>query len=228
MALILNIDTASENASICLSANEKVLGKTENTIQKEHAAFLHQAIKQVMEQGNQHLFDLDAVAVIAGPGSYTGLRVGMATAKGLCYALKKPLITINTLEVMTHAAITSETRANNPQTLFCPMIDARRMEVYTALYDAEMSDKLSPCAMILEPISFLSWLHDFNIHFFGSGSEKFKSIMHNQKADFIHVAYKPENIAYLANLSFKKNQFADLAYAEPLYIKEFYTGNLLH
>src|ERR1700758_4691343 len=130
MALILNIDTATAKASICLALDGKTLALAENWTQNEHAAWLHSAIEQMMQQTGYRLRDLQAVAVTAGPGSYTGLRVGMAAAKGFCFALDIPLIAEDTLRTMAFAA-----KEQLPGTdLLCPMIDARRMEVFTAVY----------------------------------------------------------------------------------------------
>src|SRR5687767_1657626 len=134
MALILNIDTAMELASICLSDEKEVLSFSENRDQKDHAGWLQPAIKQVMDDAGFSLSELAAIAVTSGPGSYTGLRVGLSSAKGLCFALKLPLITVNTLEAMAQA-VPSEAAA-----LRCPMIDARRMEVFTAIYDDAMNE----------------------------------------------------------------------------------------
>jgi tRNA threonylcarbamoyladenosine biosynthesis protein TsaB len=166
LPIILNIDTATELASVCLSNNEQILAEKENAIQKEHASFIHLAIQQAVEQAGKSLKEIDAVAVTAGPGSYTGLRVGMATAKGLCYALSKPLIAINTLEVMTHGAITGQQNTFTPDTLFCPMIDARRMEVFTSLYNSSLEDVLAPCALVLDSFFFKKWLEEGKIFFF--------------------------------------------------------------
>jgi len=221
LPFILHIDTAFDLATVCLSIDEQVLAKKENRVQNDHASFVHNAIKQLMEQEQKVLKDIDAVAVTAGPGSYTGLRVGMATAKGLCYALTKPLLILNTLEVLTRAAIENEDIS--PGVLMCPMIDARRMEVYTALYNPQMSAVLSPCAMILDQLSFKEWLDSNTILFFGNGSDKFKSILDNTNARFAMVSYNAKHLVHVANNAYHKNQFANLAYAEPLYIKEVYT-----
>src|SRR6266513_982784 len=131
MSLLLNIDTAIETASICLSKDGNVLHLSINENQKDHAAWLTVAIQEMMQNSGYQLNQLNAIAVTIGPGSYTGLRVGLSTAKGLCYVLKIPLLTIGTLEMMAFAA------KQNPVDLLCPMIDARRMEVFTAVYDKD-------------------------------------------------------------------------------------------
>jgi len=134
MSLILNIDTASENAHVSLAKDGQVLHTLSNDSQKEHASFLQAAIEQLIKNAAVSFKEVDAVAVTAGPGSYTGLRVGFASAKGLCYALKKPFITIGTLEVLTVSALQLYPPAADENILCCPMMDARRMEVFTAIY----------------------------------------------------------------------------------------------
>ncbi len=211
MALLLNIDTATETGSIALSRNEKIIMVMVNADQKDHAAWIHNAIDEMMTQCGHSLKELDAVAVTSGPGSYTGLRVGMATAKGLCYALHIPLITESTLKMMAYAA-----RAIVPGVLYCPMIDARRMEVFTAIYDEHLAEVMKPQPMILDERSFAE---QNNIIFFGSGSHKLKK----PNASFADVSYNASHLAPLAHDKFQAANFTDLAYAEPVYLKEFYT-----
>ncbi len=142
MGLILNIDTATETAQVSFAKDGKVLQSLTNELQKDHASFLQTAIQQLAKKNNLILTDVDGIAVTAGPGSYTGIRVGMASAKGLCYALNKPLIAINTLQVLTVAA--QQELNNASEILFCPMIDARRMEVFTAIYNNTLAEILPP------------------------------------------------------------------------------------
>ena len=167
MALILNIDTAVDVASICLAKDGKILSIAKNESQKDHASWLHIAIKEIFEKNNLELGSVDAIAVTGGPGSYTGLRIGMATAKGICFALNKPLISLNTLLVMANAA--KEESAD----LLCPMIDARRMEVFTAIYTKELEIVKDPAAITLNENSFAEYLSSNSICFFGNGSNKF-------------------------------------------------------
>src|SRR3954463_10682013 len=146
MSFILNIDTSIESAAVCIAENGTELHTISNSTKKDHATFLHNAIKNIIEITSIGLQSLDAIAVANGPGSYTGLRVGLATAKGLCYALNKPLILLNTLEVMAHAAIkeTFNTRHSVADILYCPMIDARRMEVFTGIYNEQIENIVKP------------------------------------------------------------------------------------
>jgi len=217
MALILNIDTAIDSASVCLAKDAEVLSIAKNEKQKDHAAWLHVAIKEIFEKNKLGLTIVDAIAVTGGPGSYTGLRIGMATVKGICYALGKPLIILNTLQVMANAA------KNENADLLCPMIDARRMEVFTAIYSKDLQTVKEPAAITLNEKSFDEELAKHNICFFGNGSDKFQSIKKNKNAFFSIVNTDASHMVSLSEGKFRQKEFADLAYAEPLYLKEFYT-----
>ncbi len=225
MALLLNIDTATEHASVCLSQDGNVLAIEESHEQKNHGSFLQPAIKRIFSSLHLQLSSLDAIAVTSGPGSYTGLRVGMASAKGLCYALDKPLLLLGTLEVMAHAAITGTSKAQLPTSnlLFCPMIDARRMEVFAAIYDISMKQVLAPAAIILTEHSFINELTNHTIHFSGSGSHKFQNILQHPNGLFANLSCNAANIVALAEGAYQKKQFANLAYSEPFYLKEFFS-----
>ena len=217
MALILNIDTATETASISLSKEGSSLALLQNKDQKEHASWLHPAIEKMMQETGFGMKDLRAVAVTAGPGSYTGLRVGMAAAKGFCYALNIPFIAIGTLDIMAFAAKDEEAD------FICPMIDARRMEVFTAVYDKNLKKIIEPQAMLLDENSFAELLSSGKIIFLGNGSNKLRSIISNNKAFFSLVRADASHLAQLSNKNFVKKEFADLAYIQPLYLKEFYS-----
>jgi tRNA threonylcarbamoyladenosine biosynthesis protein TsaB len=223
MSLILNIDTASENAHVSLAKDGQILHTLNSKSQKEHASFLQAAIQQLTKTTGVQLKEIDAVAVTSGPGSYTGLRVGFASAKGLCYALKKPLITIGTLEVLTASALQLYMPATNEHILFCPMIDARRMEVFTAIYQHDLTMYMQPCAMILDEFSFEKQLFENNILFFGSGSEKWSMICNNPNALFKSVSILPESLSKASNKIFSEKKFTNLAYSEPFYLKDFQT-----
>ncbi len=222
MSYLLNIDTATEQAGVCLSHDDHVLAQLTNPDQKNHAAFLQPAIQQLVQQTGISLQQLDAVAVTGGPGSYTGLRVGLASAKGICYTLNKPLIIINTLEVMAWAAIEKEQDATQ---LYCPMIDARRMEVFTAVYQHDLTAAMAPQAMILDDHSFHELLEKHPILFTGSGSEKLKGILSHPHARFQTVHHHAGHLAQLALKAFADQSFADLAYSEPFYLKAFHDNS---
>ncbi len=217
MSLILNIETALEVASVCLASDGKALRMSTNDNPKEHSSWLHGSIVELMQHTGYSLSALDAVAVSIGPGSYTGLRVGLASAKGFCYALKKPLITVGTLEMMAFAVRDEATD------LIGPMIDARRMEVFTAIYDKSLREKISPGTMILEADSFKTILSTNELLFCGSGIKKLKELISGGNARFSDRVGDASHLAALAQARFNKKNFADLAYSEPLYIKEFYS-----
>jgi tRNA threonylcarbamoyladenosine biosynthesis protein TsaB len=219
MALILNIDTATEEAGICLAANGEVVTMAVNPDQRDHAAWLHTAVERLMHDAGVRMKDLQAVAVTEGPGSYTGLRVGMAAAKGFCYALDIPMITENKLKVMAMAA--RERVA--PDTLLCPMIDARRMEVFTAVYKHDLEEVVPTAAMIIDEHSFSTLLSSQKLSFFGGGSGKCKPIITAPNADFIEINYQPGYLGILSFLRYLQREFTGVAYSEPAYTKEFYT-----
>lgn len=221
MPLLLNIDTATEHASVCLSKDGHVLGMIESTEQKNHASFVQPAIRQLMADAGYPLQQLDAVAATSGPGSYTGLRVGMASAKGICYALDKPLILIHTPEVMAQAVVSREPLFD-PSFLVCPLIDARRMEVFTALYNVSLSEVQPPHAAIIDESSFSELLNEKTVVFSGSGRTKLKGIVSAPTALFSDVQHHAGDLAARALKAYESRLFADLAYSEPLYVKEFF------
>ncbi len=217
MCLILHIETAVQSASVCLSDGETVIDTAVNPSEKESAAWLHPAIQTLLQRHHLTPAALQAVAVSAGPGSYTGLRVGMSAAKGLCYALSIPLISINTLQLMAAAV------KEPPEGLLCPMIDARRMEVFTALYNASLHEVLPPTNMILSESSFADWLQNNTVTFFGNGSEKAENIIKHFNAFFVPVTATARDMVPLAVKKFEADQVADLAYTEPYYGKDFHS-----
>lgn len=220
MSLILNIDTTLEKAQVSFAKDGLVLKTMSNTEQKEHAAFVQHAIDQLIQYAGIALQDVDAVAVAAGPGSYTGLRVGMASAKGLCYALKKPLIALSTLEILTVAAL--EQTEDLPHSFYlCPMIDARRMEVFTAIYEPDLVEILPPCSIILDEHSLTKFLAEKHVLFYGNGAIKWKKICTHPYAVFPVAERLDSAMALHAHRAYVNNIFADLAYAEPLYVKDF-------
>jgi tRNA threonylcarbamoyladenosine biosynthesis protein TsaB len=222
MGLILSIDTGTEQAGICLARDEHTLGILRNDDQKDHAAWLHPAIRQLMENTGFAFQELSAVACSAGPGSYTGLRVGMASAKGLCYALKIPLIMENTLRVMALAAC--QQAFEKPDYFICPMIDARRMEVFAAVFDRDLNEILPGAALILDPHSFDDELNQKPILFLGSGIMKWRQICLHPNAFYLEQQpFLASHLASIAHEKFSKKQFSDVHWAEPIYLKEFYT-----
>lgn len=219
MALILNIDTAIDKGSICIARDGVALDHDINSNPREQASWLHVAIEKLLHKNSILITALDAVAVSNGPGSYTGLRIGLSAAKGLCFSLKIPLIALNTLEVMANASNKIEGH------LLCPMIDARRMEVYTALYDNSLKLITAPSAMIINSQSFHSHLESYKILFFGNGSHKVKDVITHENAFFGELNQTAREMVALSEEKFKKNDFADIAYSEPLYLKDFYSSS---
>lgn len=218
MSYLLIIDTSLDTATICLARKAEVLATSSNTNQKDHASWLQPAIAELMEKVDLPFSALHAVGVVAGPGSYTGLRVGMASAKGFCYALQIPLITIDALQLLARGFFNEYPEAE----LVCPMIDARRMEVFTALYTPNMQALLSPQALELESHSFDHWIHEKPIFFVGNGASKYKELLNSTNAFFPEWVVSTQELASFTQEMFSQNAFADLAYAEPNYIKAFY------
>jgi tRNA threonylcarbamoyladenosine biosynthesis protein TsaB len=223
MSTILNIDTALDVACASISVNGELVAELSNSEPRDHGAFLQPAIRSLLGGAGISFSQLDAIAVSAGPGSYTGLRVGMASAKGLCYALNKPLIAINTLEIMAYAAllVSPQARAGSP-VLFCPMIDARRMEVFTALYNPLLEQVLAPAAMILEKDAFAKYLLNNTVIFFGNGAAKWREICTYNNATFVEHGGNSLAMSQLAYREYGRSGFSDLAYSEPFYLKEFF------
>ena len=224
MSWILNIDTSLETAEVTIAHDWDIIFSRSNENQKNHASFLEPAIQSLLKEAGIKLAEVSAIAVVYGPGSYTGLRVGMASAKGLSYALSKPLIVLNNLELLSIAAIGEYKGIRGEvDALFCPMIDARRMEVYTAVYDKKLNVIKEPCALILEPRSYDLLLTHSPVYFFGNGSEKWKNFCSHKNARFIEISKKKEAISQLSSQKLVQQLFVQIGYAEPLYIKEFHS-----
>lgn len=222
MALILNIDTSTHTAGIALGLDGSVKALSENPEQKDHAAWLHAGIRNLLEDQGLSIRSLDAVAVTHGPGSYTGLRVGLSAAKGICYALDIPLITENTLRMMAIAGQQYGLNKEIENLLLCPMIDARRMEVFAALYTLSFEELQPPSPQILDGESFQAFLPQQNILFYGSGARKFSEICDHPNALFEDIHFNAGMMAKHAEKKFQEKDFTNLAYSEPNYLKEFY------
>lgn len=220
MAVILNIDTSTEACSAALTAEGCVLTHFEDFNFHNHAALLSGMIKGCLDHLRAHELQLDAVAVTLGPGSYTGLRIGLSEAKGLAYSLDIPIIGINTLELMA-VKVMFEPDITGDE-LFAPMIDARRMEVYTAVYDMALNPLLNPTPLIVEPDSYSAFLDKGKVLFFGNGSAKTRPILTSPNARFIEdIMPVAADMIALAERAFNRREFIDTAYSTPLYLKEF-------
>jgi tRNA threonylcarbamoyladenosine biosynthesis protein TsaB len=222
MPLILQIETATQTCAVALAQNGEVIAFKEQTDRNIHASQITLFIEEVLKQGNKTYQDLDAIAVSKGPGSYTGLRIGVSSAKGLCFALDIPLIAVDTLAAMAKGFI-ERCFSVNPNALFCPMIDARRMEVYTAVYDANMNYLQETSAKIIDEGSFENELAAHIVYFFGDGAQKCESILGlNPNARVLaDEQNSAKDLSSLALEKFNNKDFEDVAYFEPLYLKDF-------
>ena len=220
MSLILHLETATTVCSVALSYEGKLIALKEENKGFTHAEHLTVFIEEVMQKANRAFENLDAIAVSKGPGSYTGLRIGVATAKGLCFGLGKPLLAVKTLSSMAFGASIKHSHIK----YFCPMLDARRMEVYTALYHQSL-EEISPTeALILNDNSYNEKLLEYEVLFFGDGAAKFQEICKHQHAKFdLELQPSAANMVGLAHEKYQQQLFEDLAYFEPFYLKEFYS-----
>ena len=220
MATFLIIYTATAQASVCIVKDGEVLGCLETADQKSHASFIQPAIESLCKQTSIPLSSIDAISISMGPGSYTGLRVGMATAKGIAYAMGKPLIGINTLQIMAAAAKHKYPEHNSA---ICALLDARRMEVFTGIYSHNLEPITTSTALILDAQSFENELVNAAILFVGDGAEKFKAICNHPNAHFdTTLSYGAADMIALTENAFTLTDYLDLAYSEPLYIKAFH------
>ncbi len=226
MSLILQIETATASCSVALARGGMILAFKQVNERNMHAEVITQFIDELIISAGVHYHELDAIAVSCGPGSYTGLRIGVSTAKGLCFALDKPLIAIETLEAMAFGVINSNEYALDSNTLLCPMIDARRMEVFTTVFNAN-GHKIEPTsAAIIDENSFTELLINNKILFFGDGAEKCRSIL-SINANALFLPGFVNSAVYLTQKAFEKfrnKEFEDTAYFEPYYLKDFIAG----
>ena len=219
MAVILSIESSTKTSSIALHEGERLISSLNIHLDKSHSEYLTPSIKYLVEASGLKMEQIDAVAISKGPGSYTGLRIGTSTAKGICYALDAKLIAINTLEAMAFGM----SKLYVEDVLFCPMIDARRMEVYCLLANSKGGIIENTQAKIIEESSFEQYLTAQRILFFGNGATKCKPILgHEKNAFFIdNIHPSAEHIGTIAWTNFQNDQFEDVAYFEPYYLKDF-------
>ncbi|MDF9795797.1 tRNA threonylcarbamoyladenosine biosynthesis protein TsaB [Catalinimonas alkaloidigena] len=222
MSYILSLETATKTCSVALHRDRQLLALQDFHLEKSHSSILHPLIADLMEYCEVDRKQLSAVALSMGPGSYTGLRIGTSTAKGLCFALEIPLIAINTLEAMA----LSVQKYNKKNALLCPMLDARRMEVYYQIRDSAGEEVHATAPLVVEENSFDKYLNDREVWFFGDGSDKCRSFLENRSehAIFIeHIQPSAKEVGELAWQKFDAKSFEDVAYFEPFYLKEFRT-----
>lgn len=227
MAKILNIETSTSVCSVALSINGEVVTIQESFTKNSHAELVTLFSQKVVADAGLTFTDLDAVSVSKGPGSYTGLRIGVSTAKGFCFGLEIPLISIGTLAAMAAGMKSKLNNINDiGSTLFCPMIDARRMEVYTALFSSSLDEVEPTTAKIIDKDSFSNQLSGHKIFFGGDGAAKCKDILAHQPNAVFMEDFHPSAtyLSKIAELKFRKNEFEDTAYFEPYYLKDFVAG----
>ncbi len=221
MAVILSIETSTTVCSAALSAEGMVLAHREDFDGRNHATLLSGFIKHCLDHAREHEITIDAVAVSIGPGSYTGLRIGLSEAKGLAYSLGVPLITVDTLQLLAVTAMFS-TDYLPENALFAPMIDARRMEVFTAVYDLALQPLMAPQPLILDADSYCEFLQQAPVVFMGDGSNKAREVITSPSAIFLpDIAPLAVNMVALAERAYAARDFADVAYTVPAYLKDF-------
>lgn len=218
MSLILSLETSGKVCSVAIHDDAKLLATSELHIEQSHASQLAVLMDEVRKLSGIEFSQLKAVAISSGPGSYTGLRIGTSTAKGLCFSLDIPLIAIGSLDLLSFQM----KGFNYQEALLCPMIDARRMEVYCMITDASLNPLQPVEAKIVDELSFSSYLDKSITLFYGDGSEKCKNVIRHPNAFFIDGVYpKASYLGMLAFEKFKRSEFEDLVNVEPHYLKEF-------
>ena len=222
MAVILNIETSTDVCSVALTSEGQVMDHRENYEGQTHATLLSQYVKEMLDYARSREMKIDAIAVSIGPGSYTGLRIGLSEAKGLAFGLNVPLIGVNTLQLLVVSTMFNHF-VEEDKVLYVPMIDARRMEVYTAAYTAALEVVVEPQAMILDTHSFEEQLEQgYTLVTMGNGSDKARQVLTHQRMHFIG-GIKPVALEMmaLAEKAWREQRFIDVAYSTPLYLKEF-------
>ena len=219
MALILCIETSSKNCSVVISQNGSPLFLKEKYDENYcHGEQLHVLIENILIEAKMDIADFDAFSLSAGPGSYTGLRIGSAAVKGLAFALNKPVISVGTLESMFSGFINK----NHNYDLFFPNLDSRKGEVYAAMYDMHKKECIAPFCCEINKFDFNSILAKNSVCFFGPGNHKIQSVVSHKNASFIKMDYPSANsLSFLSEHKFQNNNFVDPAYFEPMYLKNF-------
>lgn len=220
MPVILNIETSTNVCSVALTAEGTVICHREDFSGQNHATLLSGFIKECLDKAAEMKISLEAVAVSIGPGSYTGLRIGLSEAKGLCYALDIPLIGVDTLKIPCVNVMFGQELSGDE--LFAPMLDARRMEVYTAVYDFALKPLKEPSPMILDEHSYAEFLADRRVLFFGNGSNKASGVITSPNAIFVaDIVPLAVDMLPLSEQAYSRREFLDLAYSVPAYLKDF-------
>jgi len=232
MSILLSLETSSEVCSAALHENGRLLASTELYMARSASSKLAVMVNDLLKLCNVPAVKIDGVVVSAGPGSYTGLRIGVATAKGLCFGLKIPLMAVNTLELMAFQVISAgffsgeasppSSERSEMDVILCPMLDARRMEVYCLLTDLRLNILELTAAKIIDEESFNDWLAKGRIFFFGSGSAKCRGVIRDPRANFIDgIIPSASKLGELAFRKFEHKEFEELLSFEPFYLKDF-------
>lgn len=219
MATLLYIDTAGPDALIGISKGQEVLGIRENKIATTHAEFVQVAVKELLMSLSMTVGQLDAIVVTLGPGSYTGLRVGLASAKGLAYALQKPLIGLSTLQLLAHKALPS---VDQHSVQIFSMLDAKRMEVFGGVFDSSLNEIQAEQAFEINEALLKSLLSKGKVVCIGSGVTKTKSMVADENIQYLEEHYSINDLLALAMVKWERKEFEDLAYVSPRYLKEYY------
>lgn len=221
MSCILNIETSTNVCSVALSQDGVCLYEDVNMEGPSHAQVLAGYVKNAVSFADSHAIPIDAIAISKGPGSYTGLRIGVSEAKGVAYGRGAKLLSVPTLKLLTVPILLGHEELPE-DALLCPMIDARRMEVYCALYDRALNEVVQTQALVIDSDSFKEYLDKQPIYFMGNGADKCVETIQHPNAHFIkNIVPRAKNMIPLAEMAMAKEQFEDVAYFEPFYLKEF-------
>lgn len=221
MSCILNIETSTNVCSVALSQDGVCLYEDVNMEGPSHAQVLAGYVKNAVSFADSHAIPIDAIAISKGPGSYTGLRIGVSEAKGVAYGRDAKLLSVPTLKLLTVPILLGH-EGLPEDALLCPMIDARRMEVYCALYDRALNEVVQTQALVIDSDSFKDYLDKQPIYFMGNGADKCVETIQHPNAHFIkNIVPRAKNMIPLAEMAMAKEQFEDVAYFEPFYLKEF-------
>jgi tRNA threonylcarbamoyladenosine biosynthesis protein TsaB len=223
LATLLHIDTAGEKAMAAISQNGVLIAIQENEVFQTHASFLQVAIQTLVTETTIPLNSIDAIAVTMGPGSYTGLRVGLSSAKGIAYALNKPIIGLSTLALLANIASKQAWFIEKKeQVQIFAMIDAKRMEVFGAIYDSKLNPILDEQAIVIDTIYLAGLIEKYPTICIGSAATKAKALLDNTDIIFVEESYNILDSIQLAEVAFNKGEFVDTAYSSPSYLKEFF------
>lgn len=215
---IIIIDTALETATVAICNNNQIVSAAHNFQSNSHASFVHTSLQQLLQQQQIQIQKIQAIAVVHGPGSYTGIRIGLSAAKGFCFSLQIPLITISTVELLAYAAQQIEPQA----AYYIPLIDARRMEAFTAIYNHQLQALTNPFATVITTEAFEQYYTKNTTVFIGNAVTKATTILQHNHIIWLHNTYTIHHLAQIANQKLQQQQYSNIANTEPLYGKAFF------